>query len=146
MTVMDPLRDDFGWALRAMSIAFQERAGSAVAEIPSGPRGYLVLLAVSGTESPTQLQLAQTLGLDKTRMTYLIDDLDKAGLVIRTPDPADRRARLTTLTDAGRRTLATAQRAIASVEDELLEGLPTAARDAFRSNLASIALRVIDAS
>ncbi|WP_170159962.1 MarR family winged helix-turn-helix transcriptional regulator [Frondihabitans australicus] len=141
---MGPLRDDLGWALRAISIAFQERAGAAVVDIPSGPRGYLVLLAISGDETPSQLQLAQTLGLDKTRMTYLIDDLEAAGLVTRAPDPADRRARLTSLTPDGRRTLAKAKEAITAVEDDLLGGVAEPAREAFRSGLAGVALGVVD--
>lgn len=145
MSVMDPLRSDLGWALRAISIAFQSRAGDAVAGIPSGARGYLVLLAVSGDETPSQLQLAQTLGLDKTRMTYLLDDLAKAGLVERTTDPADRRARLTTLTADGRRTFDHAKRSISAVEDDLLGALAPIDRDAFRTALADIALGAVEA-
>src|SRR5204862_8339718 len=40
----------------------------------------------------TQLALAQHLGVDRTVMTYLIDDLEAAKLIERRPDPTDRRA------------------------------------------------------
>ena len=35
-------------------------------------------------------------------MTYLLDDLEQAGLIERRPEPADRRARRVVATDAGR--------------------------------------------
>ena len=38
-------------------------------------------------------------------MTYLLDDLEKAGLIERRPDPADRRARRIAATASGRRLL-----------------------------------------
>ena len=70
--------------------------------MPGGPRGYQVLASAAVEGPRTQLALAQQLGLDRTVMTYLLDDLQKAGLVERRPDPADRRARRVVLTDAGR--------------------------------------------
>ena len=66
-----------------------------------GARGYLVLAVAGQGEPKSQLALAQHLGVDRTAMTYLLDDLEAAGLVERRPDPADRRARRVTLTDAG---------------------------------------------
>ena len=36
--------------------------------------------------------LGQQLGIDRTVLTYLIDDLESLGLVERRPDPADRHA------------------------------------------------------
>ena len=51
----------------------------------------------------SQLALAQHLGIDRTVMTYLLDDLEAAGLIERRPDPADRRARRVVATRTGRR-------------------------------------------
>src|SRR3546814_3081840 len=44
--------------------------------------------------------------------TVLVDDLESRGLVKRQPHPADRRAKLVSLTAAGRRQLAVAQKII----------------------------------
>jgi DNA-binding transcriptional MocR family regulator len=49
----------------------------------------------------SQLALAQHLGIDRTVMTYLLDDLEAAGLIERRPDPADRRARRVVATQLG---------------------------------------------
>ncbi|MEA9984777.1 MULTISPECIES: MarR family winged helix-turn-helix transcriptional regulator [Subtercola] len=52
---------------------------------------------------PTRMsRLAEWLSVDKSTMTTEIRRLEAAGLVVREPDPADRRAVLVTATAAGR--------------------------------------------
>jgi DNA-binding MarR family transcriptional regulator len=48
-------------------------------------------------------QLAERLSCVKSNVTQLVDRLEADGFVERAPDPADRRARLAVITDAGRR-------------------------------------------
>jgi DNA-binding MarR family transcriptional regulator len=45
------------------------------------------------------------MGVDRTTMVTLIDDLETKGLVERRPDSKDRRKNVVVLTDAGRTTL-----------------------------------------
>jgi DNA-binding MarR family transcriptional regulator len=52
------------------------------------------------------------MGTDAPATTVLVDDLEARGLVERQPHPEDRRAKLVSLTTAGRRQLAAAQRVI----------------------------------
>jgi DNA-binding MarR family transcriptional regulator len=56
-------------------------------------------------------------------MVAAVDELEDAGLVERRPDPADRRVRLVTVTDAGRTALARARSVVARTEDDLLADL-----------------------
>ncbi|MBW0114917.1 MarR family transcriptional regulator [Pseudonocardia sp. KRD-169] len=111
-----------------------------VAGVPGGPRGYQVLAAAGRGEAGSQLALAQHLGVDRTVMTYLIDDLEGAGLVERRPDPADRRARLLSLTDDGSARLCAVERALRSAEDAVLAPLAADERTVLRDLLARIAL------
>src|SRR5205807_4891274 len=83
---------DLGWALGVVFRTYLKVATVAMAEVPGGPRGYQVLAAAERGSRNTQLVLAQQLGIDRTVMTYLLDDLEGAGLIQRQPDPADRRA------------------------------------------------------
>jgi DNA-binding MarR family transcriptional regulator len=53
-------------------------------------------------ESLPLTQLAERLSCVKSNITQLVDRLEADGLVRRLPDPNDRRARLATLTPAGR--------------------------------------------
>jgi len=133
------LTDDFGWTLRSVSIEFQHGANAAVAGLPSGSRGYLVLLCASEDNGESQLAIARRLGVDKTVMTYLVDALVEAGLIVREPDPADRRIRRLVLTDTGRARLDEARAQITAVENRLLSTLSPADAATFRSLLTAVA-------
>ncbi|MEU2351730.1 MarR family transcriptional regulator [Streptomyces misionensis] len=52
-----------------------------------------------------QSQSAGYLGIDRSVLPYVIDDLVETGLVERQPDPADRRARKAVATQPGIDTL-----------------------------------------
>jgi hypothetical protein len=87
------LQDDLGWALGVVFRSYAKAASAAFGDVPGGPRGYQVLAVSTRGEPGSQLELAHHLGVDRTVMTYLLDDLERAGLIERHPDPADRRAR-----------------------------------------------------
>src|SRR5665213_3920692 len=101
------LADDLGWGLGVVFRAYVAAADAAVAEFPGGPRGYQVLAAAARSDVGSQLALAQHLGIDRTVMTYLLDDLEAAKLIERRPDPSDRRARRVVATQLGIELLAT---------------------------------------
>ena len=65
--------------------AYVMAAHDAVADLPGGPRGYQVLSAATQGAVGSQLSLAQHLGIDRTVMTYLLDDLEAANLIERRP-------------------------------------------------------------
>src|SRR5262249_494845 len=87
-----PVESDLGWALGVVFRRYAKAATAALDDVPGGPRGYQVLATTNSEGPKRQLDLAAQLGVDRTVMTYLLDDLEKAGLVQRRPDPADRRA------------------------------------------------------
>jgi DNA-binding MarR family transcriptional regulator len=64
---------------------------------------YVVLSSLLGGDAATQRELARLTGRDKTRLIGNLDRLEGRGLVTRTPDPADRRNRVVSHTEAGRR-------------------------------------------
>ncbi|NUR51901.1 MAG: winged helix-turn-helix transcriptional regulator, partial [Hamadaea sp.] len=105
LPVMDREHDDFGWGLGVLLRAYQSTVVTELGDFPHGPRGYQTLTEVVRGEHPSQLALAAYLGIDRTVMTYLIDDLVTAGLVERQLNPADRRQRKVVATAAGRRAL-----------------------------------------
>lgn len=110
--------------------------------MPAGPRGYQVLAAATRGETGTQLALAQHLGVDRTVMTYLLDDLEGAGLIERRPDPADRRARRIAATAHGRELLGDLDRRLRAAEQQVLAGLETEQdRASFRALLRQLATR-----
>jgi MarR family transcriptional regulator, organic hydroperoxide resistance regulator len=64
-------------------------------------RDYIVLSALDKTPNLTQVELAKSLGLDKTTLMSQLDRLERMGLVVRRSDPRDRRARIPEITEAG---------------------------------------------
>src|SRR5690242_16792648 len=81
---------------------------------------YVVLTALKGAPTRTQVALAASIGADKTRLIPVLDDLQRRGLIEREPDPADRRARLLGLTAEGRRLQQAVQAEIRSAEEIML--------------------------
>src|SRR4051794_26040382 len=126
--------------------SYLRAAHDAVGTVPGGPRGYQVLSMAFRGEQRSQLALAQHLGVDRTVMTYLLDDLESAGLVERRPDPADRRARRIVLTDAGTEKLCDLERRLRAAEDELLDPLDPAEQEVLRGLLGRVATRTATAT
>jgi DNA-binding MarR family transcriptional regulator len=61
-------------------------------------------------------ELARRAGVTKQAMMVVVDDLEVRGLVRRTPDPEDGRAKVVRLTARGRTFAAECRRAVAAVE------------------------------
>lgn len=132
---------DLARGLGTVLRAHVERGREAVDDLPGGPRGFQVLSMAAEPVCSNQATIAKTLGLDRTVMTYLVDDLEQAGLVERRPDPADRRARQVVLTPAGEKRHAELVEQFAAVDAEMLRGLDPTEAATFRALLS----RVVDA-
>ena len=138
----DALADDLGWGLGMIFRAYVKAAHAAVADLPGGPRGYQVLSAAAQGAVGSQLALAQHLGVDRTVMTYLLDDLEAASLIERRPDPADRRARRIVATDKGNELLTSLNDRLRAAEAHLLAPLGTETRDVFRAQVRLLATQL----
>ncbi|MGC4856525.1 MarR family winged helix-turn-helix transcriptional regulator [Micromonospora sp. DT4] len=94
-------------------------------------RGYhyrlLVALAESGPAS--QADLGRRCGIDRSDVVAAVNDLAGRGLVVRAPDPADRRRNVISLTDAGADTAHRMADTVARVQDDLLAPLSSAERE-----------------
>lgn len=81
------------------------------------PHGY-VLRALY--ERPLALTaLAEILDVSKQAVGQIVDEMDALGLVERSPDPSDRRAKLLSLTDRGRAARARALEVSAELESAI---------------------------
>jgi DNA-binding MarR family transcriptional regulator len=135
---------DFGWHLGVLGAAYQRSVVTVLGDFPHGPRGYQALAAVLHDEAPSQLALATHLGIDRTVMTYLIDDLVQDGLVERQLNPADRRQRRIVATARGSATYAEFEQRVRAAEDALLGSLGAVERQALRHLLHRVACDLRD--
>jgi len=128
-----------GYLLRQAQGAFRHAGDTALAEIDLtlAQFGMLTLLgahgALSGAElARLSLQTPQT-------ADSVVKNLERSGLVARTPDPAHGRIIRVSLTAAGETRLAAAKRRVDAIERRLTAGLDPAQERAVRTWLAAVA-------
>ncbi|MFG1840603.1 MarR family winged helix-turn-helix transcriptional regulator [Micromonospora sp. NPDC049175] len=138
----DPLDDDLGWMLGIVFRGYVRVAEHTLTDFPGGPRGYQVLTAAITGPARNQGAIAEELGIDRTVLTYLIDDLERPGFVARRADPADRRNRLVDVTDVGRAAWEQRRLALRQVESRLLGTLTPAESATLRALLQRVACSV----
>ncbi len=124
-----------GWSLGVVFRAWHDGVTAALADFPHGARGHQILEFVAEDTLPTQAALAAHLGIDRTVLTYVIDDLVAEGVIERRADAADRRVRRLAATSVGRRTLAALDKKVEAAETALLEGIPEHDREILRTVL-----------
>lgn len=137
---------NLGWSLAVVLRRWHERVESVLDDIPHGSRGYHVLIAVSAGEPPAQAALAERLLIDRSVMTYLLDDLEEADLVRRRVDPGDRRVRRVCATEHGRRVLVEVRERVDQAEEHVLAGLDAPTRELFRGTVQRAAVAIAEAS
>ncbi|MCW2607863.1 MAG: hypothetical protein JWO60_2556 [Frankiales bacterium] len=109
---------------------------------PGTPRLELATAAVLGTvgdAGPLRLsELADRLGLDVSTVSRQVPALERAGWVVRDPDPCDRRAQLLRLSPEGHDALAARRRAHAAVLRDVLGSWNDAQVQALADDLARL--------
>jgi MarR family transcriptional regulator, lower aerobic nicotinate degradation pathway regulator len=77
----------------------------------------------------TQQALATTLGVDRTNLVGLLNELERDGLIERRRSPEDRRRHIVELTTKGAELLARIEFALEAVEDDVLGALDAEQRE-----------------
>jgi DNA-binding MarR family transcriptional regulator len=126
---------DASRALDVELLAALEDRGAA--ELTSTQARALLLVDRAGTRLT---ELASRAGVTKQAMMQMVDELQAAGCLRRTPDPVDARAKVVKLTARGLRQRARARQAVASVEARVKRWLGSRRYDAFRAVLEELAL------
>jgi DNA-binding MarR family transcriptional regulator len=130
--------DRLGLLLKHVQAAFAARHATLLEPLGVTGRQTATMIAIA-EEPASQRELARRLGVDRTTMVALIDELEQSGLVERRTDPDDRRRNVLELTRTGRDTLVRARAASDRAEQEFLA--PLSAEDAvrFRAMLRALA-------
>lgn len=128
---------DLMFLLSWCSHALATEHTAALAGLGVTPRSYCVLYKAMEGEL-TQSQLAEAGGLDKSTMVLTMDELEERGLAARTASTRDRRARIISVTEEGRRVVAEATAIVTKVNDEILGTLPSELRQPFVAALTHL--------
>lgn len=103
--------------------AIHTRTAEMLGSVGLTPALFALLNVIGAREGAIQQELGSALGIDRSTMVSLIDQLEGAGLARRRPSATDRRAREIAITPKGRRLLQRARGLILQVEDKVLAGL-----------------------
>ena len=122
--------------------ATHARTAELLGSVGLTPALFALLNVVGAREGAIQQELGSALGIDRSTMVSLIDQLESAGLARRRPSATDRRAREIAITPEGRRLLQRARRLITQVEDEVLTGLSAEER----SELLALLRRALESA
>ncbi|MFI6931353.1 MarR family winged helix-turn-helix transcriptional regulator [Streptomyces sp. NPDC050287] len=99
---------------------------------------HVVLSAVRDLAPVAQADLGRSVRLDPKDVVGILNDLQSAGLVVRAPDPKDRRKNAVSLTGEGARLLKRCEKVAREANDDLLAPLSPAERDQFMGLLIRI--------
>jgi DNA-binding MarR family transcriptional regulator len=100
---------------------------------------YAVLATLAEFGPAAQADIGRRLGVDRSDMVALLNDLQAEGYISRAPDPTDRRRNSVVLTPAGRTVLDRFDRLVIEADDTLLRSLSPGERD----HLATLLERIL---
>ncbi|GAB3838886.1 MarR family winged helix-turn-helix transcriptional regulator [Kribbella italica] len=132
------LATDLGRLLRTAEREHAALVNDVLGAVPGKIRGYRILV-VAAQSAERQNHIGRRLGIDRTVLTYLIDDLETAELVRRVPDPTDRRAHLIMITGHGRSVVCRLAERVAEVDGHFLAALGPAEQIQFQAMVRRLA-------
>lgn len=133
------LAERLGYLLKHAQLRLADLTSAALRPLGINGRECAVLIAIDEQAPLSQQEVADRMGVDRTTMVALIDDLEAKNLVARQPDPADRRRNVTALTTSGRRTLRRAVVATEKAERRAVDGMSDTELARFKASLRRVA-------
>ncbi|MBA4173688.1 MAG: MarR family transcriptional regulator [Hyphomicrobium sp.] len=109
------------------------------------PRQYVVMKAVAATDEPSQTQIVEKTGIDRSTLADIVRRLVAKGLLQRKRTRRDARMYAVRLTDKGNAILKSAEPAAKSTDERVLSALSQSQRDGFLEALKRI-IDVLDVS
>jgi DNA-binding MarR family transcriptional regulator len=129
-----------GYALRRAQIRVYDLFFASLADLDTTPTCYTLMLLIRENPGIRSVDLARSLGVARSRMVKLIDDLEGRRMITRETPRNDRRNRSLMLTAQGKRDLKKMEQAVESHEAKLTEGFGAGERERLLDLLWRIAM------
>ncbi len=127
-----------GYNLKRVYMIFQADFRRTLGKEGLSPRCYSALsLAVQHTDI-TQSELARELGIERSGLVAIVDELEGLGLLSRVPVPGDRRVQALSPTRKGQKLFAEISRRVSQHEERLLSTLSVEERKGLVSVLKKL--------
>jgi MarR family transcriptional regulator, lower aerobic nicotinate degradation pathway regulator len=128
------------WLSSQVALRGDRLVSDALAEAGVRKHHFTVMTALAEQGATSQAELGRRLWLDRSDLHAVLNDLERAGLVARVRDEADRRRNLVQLTPAGTDELVRWDARVEAAQDALLA--PLSAQE--RRSLAALLARVVE--
>jgi DNA-binding MarR family transcriptional regulator len=127
-----------GYLLKHAHLRYTELAADAFAALGVRPQEWVAVSCLGSRADLSQKEIADLLGVDRTTMVALVDELERKGLVERRPHAADRRKNVLVITAAGRSLMRRGARVADDCERRFLAALPPADADVLKRALSTV--------
>ena len=117
------LEEFIGYNLKRAYVIVQADFRRTLGEDGFAPRVFSALSLVVQYPNVTQSGLARMLGIERSGLEAIVDELERRGLIKRTTVPGDRRVQALVPTGKGKTAYAEARAAVRAHEDRLLSNL-----------------------
>ena len=142
MTPTHRLSDRVVWLVGRASLRAQRLIADRFVGGDLRKQHYGILASLADRGPATQAPLADRLGLDRSDLVSLLDDLEARGYVVRRPDPGDRRRKIVEITPRGGTALTSLDQLVYAADDEMLADLSPGERE----TLARLLERILPAA
>lgn len=120
MTPTHRLSDRVVWLVGRASLRAQRLIHDRFADGELRKQHYGILASLADRGPATQAPLADRLGVDRSDLVSLLDDLEARKYVVRRPDPGDRRRKIVEITARGGTMLKKLDQLVFAADDEML--------------------------
>ncbi|MFD6162301.1 MarR family winged helix-turn-helix transcriptional regulator [Nocardia sp. NPDC060256] len=127
-----------GYLLKHAALRYGALTSTELAPIGIAPQEWAALNCLNEQDGRSQKEVAELLGIDRTTMVALIDQLQVKGWVERRPHPGDRRKNTVGLTKKGRDILRRGMRVIDECERMFLAALGESAAERLKHDLHTV--------
>jgi DNA-binding MarR family transcriptional regulator len=127
------------WLVGRASLQGQRLLHQRFAQHELRKQHYGVLRSLAEVGPAAQGPLADRIGIDRSDMVSLVDELEAAGHVLRSPDPTDRRRKIVSITGPGGTALDELDELVRAADEDLLAPLS----EADRRTLADLLTRIL---
>ncbi len=128
------------WLLNQSALVAQRLVTNGLTGAGARRSHYAVLAALEERGPASQATLGRRCSIDRSDMVALLDEMADGKLVERSPDAADRRRNVVTITAAGRRQLRKLDGVLDAVQQEILAPLSPVERE----ELVRVLTRVVE--
>jgi DNA-binding MarR family transcriptional regulator len=126
------------YLIKQVELAVRARLDEALRPFPVTTLQYTALTVLERRSDLSTAQLARNAFVTDQSAADMVRALEERGLILRVPDPGDRRRRMLRLTDAGRELLDQVREDVDDIEARMLSPLSGDEAEALHRQLASV--------